>query len=71
MEWYIGRYARNIESGWLGQVVAVERFDGQDLLKMQGVNELCQMVAGGSAADWLDSDDTQWHDANDLRFIPL
>jgi hypothetical protein len=39
---YVGRYARSIESGWLGKVVAVESFDGETMLRMQGVNELCR-----------------------------
>ncbi len=64
---YVGRFARSIESGWLGQVVAV---DG-DLLKMIGVNELVRAIRGGDIEDCLDSDDFQWFAPEDLRFLKL
>jgi hypothetical protein len=68
---YVGRYARSIESGWLGKVVAVESFDGETMLRMQGVNELCRTIAGGSLDAWLDGDDTQWFAPADLRFLKV
>lgn len=66
---YIGRFARSIESGWLGKVVAIEEYNGETMLRMQGVNELCRMVAGGSVNEWIDEDDTQWFAPADLRFL--
>lgn len=65
LEQYIGRYARSVESGWLGKVIAVEG----DMLKMQGVNELCRTIAGGEMEEHLDDDDFQWFDPNDLKFL--
>lgn len=65
---YIGLFARSIESGWLGKVVSVEELNGDVMLRMQGVNELCLTVAGGRLSDWIDDDDVQWFDPFDLKF---
>ena len=64
---HVGRYARSIESGWLGKVVAI---DG-DMLKMQGVNDLYRTMKGGDIEDALDADDVQWFTPDDLRFVTL
>lgn len=64
---HVGRYARSIESGWLGKVVAI---DG-DMLKMQGVNGLYRTMKGGDIEDALDADDVQWFTPDDLRFVTL
>ena len=64
---HVGRYARSIESGWLGKVVAI---DG-DMLKMQGVNDLYRTMKGGDIEDALDVDDVQWFTPDDLRFVTL
>jgi hypothetical protein len=61
----IGRFARSIESGWLGKIIAV---DGE-FYEMKAVNELCQMIAGGDNDEWIDEDDTQWFVHDDLRFL--
>lgn len=66
---YVGQYARSIESGWLGKVVAIENHDGDTLLRMQDVNELCLIVAGGKASDWLEEDHTQWFAPEDVEFV--
>ena len=66
---YVGRFARSIESGWLGKVIAVESYDGETMLRMQGVNELCRMIAGGSLEANLDADDTQWFAPADVKFL--
>jgi hypothetical protein len=66
---YVGQYARSIESGWLGKVVGVESHEGDTMLRMQGVNELCLTVAGGKGRDWLDEDDIQWFAPADLEFV--
>lgn len=64
---HIGRFARSIESGWLGKVIAI---DGE-MLKMQGVNDLYRAMNGGDIEDALDSDDFQWFTPDDLRFVNL
>ena len=61
----IGRFARSIESGWLGKIIDV---DGE-FYKMRGVNTLCLTVAGGTADEWLDDDDTQWFTPDDVVFV--
>ena len=67
---YVGRYARSVESGWLGKVVAVEDDEyGSPMLKMQGVNELCWQMAGGRIGEWLDDDDFQWFSVDDVKFL--
>ena len=63
----VGRYARSIESGWLGKVVGIEG----DMLRMQGVNELVRTIRGGDIEDCLDDDDTQWFVPEDVRFVNL
>lgn len=69
-ELYVGRYARSVESGWLGKVVAVEDDEyGSPMLKMQGVNELCWQMAGGRIGEWLDDDDFQWFSVDDVKFL--
>ena len=70
---YIGRYARSIESGWLGKVVSVEPpdADGFIMLKMQGVNELVRTIKGGDIEDCLDADDVQWFAPEDVRFLKV
>lgn len=65
---YKGRYARSIESGWLGKVIAVELHGDERMLKMMGVETLCLAVAGGSFEDWLCPEDIQWFSPNDVRF---
>ena len=68
----VGRFARSIESGWLGKIVAVEVDpDGFQMYKMQGVNSLCWEVAGGSIDDHLDKDDVQWFAPEDVRLVKL
>lgn len=64
---HVGRFARSIESGWLGKVIAVEG----EFLKMQGVNELVRMIAGGSLEECLDLADTQWFTPEDLHFLKV
>lgn len=64
---HVGRYARSIESGWLGKVIAIEG----EYLKMQGVNQLYRNMLGGDIEDALDSDDFQWFTPDDVRFVKL
>ena len=63
----IGRYARSIESGWLGKIVDVDH----DYYKMMGYNGLCHVIAGGDIEDHLDKDDLQWFVPEDIRFVKL
>ena len=68
---YVGRFARSIESGWLGKVMAVEEREGMTLLRMSGVNELNRMIVGGDIETQIDLDDTQWFVPEDVRFVKL
>lgn len=43
---HLGRYARSVESGWLGKVLAVEECNGDAMLKMMGVNEMVRTIRG-------------------------
>jgi len=67
---HVGRYARSIETGWLGKVIAVEDH-GEPMLKMIGVNQLYRTMKGGHIDDALDHDDTQWFAPADVRFCTL
>lgn len=58
----IGKYARSVESGWLGRIEGEE--DG--MLRMIGVNELCLGIEGGTPDQWLDKDDVQWFAPEDV-----
>lgn len=74
-----GDFARNVESGWLGQIVRIYNdpyqvtSDGPMLdclmAEMKGVNDLCLVIAGGHPSDWLDDDDIQVHAISDLQFV--
>lgn len=57
----IGKFARSIESGWLGRVVAVEYHDSDTMLRMEGVNELFEAA--------IDHDDIQWFSPDDVTFL--
>lgn len=63
----VGDFARNVESGWKGKIVAFE-FDGNGdvMAKMIGVDWLAQTVAGLSDEESLASNDVQWHSPSDL-----
>ena len=64
-----GVWARSIESGWRGMVIAVEG-EGRDIMfKMVGVCELSVMICGVPLQDAISSDDVQWFAPADLSFI--
>lgn len=65
----IGRFARSIESGWLGRVVAVEYHDSDTMLRMEGVNELYRTIKGGDIEAAIDHDDIQWFSPDDVTFL--
>jgi hypothetical protein len=65
----VGRYARSVESGWLGQVVAIERRGGDVLCKMVGVDQLHNDVAGCSLDESVADNDVQWFVPADLKFL--
>lgn len=69
----VGKFARSIESGWLGRVVAVEQHPdlGGELLKMEGVNELVLQIGGGSLESCIEPTDLQWFAFEDLRFANM
>lgn len=66
-----GRYARSIESGWLGRITSVRRHDGETMLTMVGVNELCRTIDGGTLEDWLDLDDIQYFALEDVKLVKV
>lgn len=62
-----GDYARNVESGWLGKIVAFERDNNLDwMAKMVGVDVMATHIAGLSQEESLSEDDVQWHSPGDL-----
>jgi hypothetical protein len=67
----IGRYARSIESGWLGKVIALETIGGLPMCRMVGVNDLHRILLGGDIEDALDHDDVQWFSPDDLKLMEL
>jgi hypothetical protein len=69
LQGYVGQFARSIESGWLGRVIAVEGKGSDVMLKMQGVNDLVRAIKGGDIEDAIDDDDTQWFAPEDLKFV--
>lgn len=68
---YIGRYARSVESGWLGKVIAMEGEGIDRMCKMVGVNELCSTIKGGDIEDHLEMEDVQYFTPDDLKFLKL
>ncbi len=67
----VGRYARSVETGWLGKIVDVETSNGEAMFKMQGVNMLYRTLKGGDIEDALDDDDTQWFAPADVSFVEI
>lgn len=67
----IGEYARSIETGWVGKVVAVEDCGGDLMYKMVGVCLVGLCVAGGTFEENLSPDDVQWFAHDDVRFLNL
>jgi hypothetical protein len=66
----VGDWARNIESGWKGKIVAFEDVpDLGPLVRMQGVDWLVQTVCGLSNEEALTPDDIHWFSTDDL--VPL
>lgn len=64
-----GAFARSVESGWKGKVIAVEVLNGETFLKMMGVDWLVQMVAGFTDEEALTSDDVQWFVPYDVEYL--
>jgi hypothetical protein len=74
----IGDFARNIESGWIGQIVEIlppqevkvndtESFF-ETMARLRGVCTLCSMVTGETV---IDDDDIQFHSVDDLEHAKL
>jgi len=63
----VGCYARSIESGWIGKIVAC---DGE-LYRMHGVDVWWFQILGGHVTDYVDETDTQWFAHDDLRFLKV
>ncbi len=64
----VGIFAKSIESGWTGLVVAVEDH-GEVMLRMVHFWQLGQTIKGGTAYEWLENDDVQWFAPSDVKFI--
>ena len=68
LDFRIGDYGRNVESGWLGKIVAFERDpNGDTMARMIGVDVMATHIAGLSREESLSADDVQWHDPRDLN----
>ena len=63
----IGDYARAIETGWVGRIVAHDR----GYLKMFGVDFYAIMIGGDTLADSVDPSDPRWYDAADLEQLTI
>ena len=63
----IGDYARSIETGWVGRIVAHDR--GQ--LKLHGVDFYAIMIGGDTLAESVDPSDPHWYDAADLEQLTI
>lgn len=63
---YVGKYAKNVETGWIGKVICVE----DDLsLRLRGLNTLTLIVHGGTLEENLDEDDTRFLFPDDAIFL--
>jgi hypothetical protein len=77
----VGRFARSIESGWLGKIIEVVNVtntkggrilkSSETMFRMKGVNTLCHLIQGGDMNDFLDDDDVQWFAPADVRFVKV
>ena len=66
---FAGIWAKSIESGWKGQVIAIEEFNGDVMYKMVGICWLSQVVGGQTLEEAISSDDIQWFSPYDVRYI--
>ena len=64
-----GIWAKSIESGWKGQVIAIEEFNEDVMYKMVGICWLSQVVGGQTMEEAISSDDIQWFSPYDVRYI--
>lgn len=64
----VGDYARSLESGWLGKIIAIEHPTelGGLMMKMMGVDWMAHEIAGLTAEESLSADDVQWFGTDDL-----
>ena len=67
----VGQFARSVETGWVGKVLAVEGSGIDAMLKMEGVNNLVRLMKGGDIEDSIDHDDVQWFSPDDVKFLKL
>jgi hypothetical protein len=59
----IGDYARGVEDGWLGKIVA---FESDGMARMVGVDRLAMWIGGLTGDEALSPDDVRWVSPNDL-----
>ena len=64
----VGRFARSVETGWVGKIVAVEDH-GEPMYRMIGVDDLTLVVGGGTLESNLSPDDVQWFAPDDVRLL--
>lgn len=62
----VGKFYRNIESGWVGKVIEIDDSQPDTPFKMMGVDGLAHAVVGGTLEDNLTKDDIQWFDPRDM-----
>lgn len=62
-----GVFARSIESGWRGKVLAVEHH-GEPMLKMMGVDWLTSVLTRCTDEEALTPDDIQWFAPADVHY---
>jgi hypothetical protein len=65
----LGDFARNVESGWLGKIVAIVKDpaeNGEPTAEMIGVDPLAFDILGLAAEQSLSPDDKQWFALADL-----
>ena len=66
---HVGKFARSVESNWLGKIVGVAHDHNGDLMfVMKGVNTLV-MAGAGISEPVIDDDDTQWFSPADVEFV--
>lgn len=68
---YIGRYARSVETGWIGRIKSTYEDEVCTMCVMEGVNDLYRAIKGGHIEDAIDKDDIQHFSTDDLKFLTL
>lgn len=67
---WIGKYARSIESGWAGKVVAIEKIGCDWMLRMHGLDHF-SLYFGSRLSEAIDCDDVQWFSPSDVEMLQV